>query len=178
MSSEAFTPELLPSIAQNFSQLPGYGLLEAANFDPLRMKADSGMGAGGRIVFIDPTVSDYQTLINGIKPDTEVVLLDPNRDGVEQITDALTGEIYSAVHIISHGSPGSIQIGSSHLGYDNITNYAGALQQWQKSLTPDADILLYGCDVALPPIPPLNKGGRIYCPPLVRGDGGDQNLLI
>ncbi|HAZ47375.1 MAG TPA: hypothetical protein DCZ55_23695 [Cyanobacteria bacterium UBA11371] len=160
MFSEALTPELLPAIAQNLSQLPGYGLLEAANFDPLRMKADSGMGAGGRIVFIDPTVSDYQTLINGIKPDTEVVVLDPNTDGVQQITDALTGEVYSAVHIISHGSPGSIQIGRSHLGDDNITNYAGALQQWQKSLTPDADILLYGCDVAIPPIPPLIQGGQ------------------
>lgn len=93
MFSEALTPELLPA-AQNLSQLPGYGLLEAGNFDPLRMKADSGMGAGGRIVFIDPTVADYQTLINGIKPDTSVVVLDPNKDGVQQITDALTGEIY------------------------------------------------------------------------------------
>ena len=148
MFSEALTPELLPAIAQNLSQLPSYGFSDAANFDPLRMKADSGMGAGGRIVFIDPTVSDYQTLINGIKPDTSVVVLDSSKDGVQQITDALTGEIYSEVHIVSHGSPGSIQIGSSHLGYDNITNYAGALQQWQKSLTPDADILLYGCNVA------------------------------
>jgi Domain of unknown function (DUF4347)/Bacterial Ig-like domain/Beta-propeller repeat len=162
MSFDVMTPELLPSIAQDLSQLSGYGLLEAANFDPLRMKADSGMGTSleRQIAFIDPTVPDYQTLINGIKPDTEVVVLDPNSDGVQQITDALTGEIYSAVHIISHGSPGSIQIGSSHLGEDNITDYAGALQQWQKSLTPDADILLYGCNVAAISEPPLNKGGQ------------------
>lgn len=55
---------------------------------------------------------------------------------------------FEAVHIISHGSPGSIQLGSSHLDYDSLSKNAGVLQQWKDYLSADADILLYGCDVA------------------------------
>ena len=101
------------------------------------------------IVFIDATVPDYQTLIDSAHPGTQVVLLDPSQDGIAQITAALQGGNFSAVHIVSHGSEGSIQLGSSILNAETLeTQYAASLQQWRESLTPDADILLYGCNVA------------------------------
>jgi Domain of unknown function (DUF4347) len=132
------------------NHFPNYDLCDTNSFDLLDMKACEGMDASVReIAFIDPTVPNYQTLLEGIHPYIQFVVLDANKDGVQQITDALTDGKYSAVHIISHGNSGSIQIGRSHLGDDNITDYAGELQQWRDALTPDADILLYGCNVTI-----------------------------
>ncbi|MDZ8078188.1 MAG: DUF4347 domain-containing protein [Nostoc sp. DcaGUA01] len=100
------------------------------------------------IVFIDRAVIDYQSLIAGIQPGTSVVILDSNKDGVEQITQALQGGTYQSVQIISHGSAGSLQLGATQLNANNLNSYSNQLQQWRNYLTQDADILLYGCSVA------------------------------
>ncbi|MCL1470075.1 Calx-beta domain-containing protein, partial [Argonema antarcticum] len=101
------------------------------------------------IVFIDSTVPDYQSLVAGVKPGTDVIIIYPTGDEVNQITQYITSrnEI-NTIHIVSHGSPGSLQLGSSTLNSGNLHTYGSQLQQWRNSLTDDADILLYGCDVA------------------------------
>jgi Domain of unknown function (DUF4347)/Lamin Tail Domain/RTX calcium-binding nonapeptide repeat (4 copies) len=100
------------------------------------------------IIFIDPTVEDYESLIAGIYPDTKVVILDRMKDGILQITENLQGGKYKAVHIVSHGSEGSLQLGSKQLNSSNLDTYKSQLQLWANYLTDEADILLYGCDVA------------------------------
>jgi len=100
------------------------------------------------IIFIDGAVTDYQSLIAGIQPGTNVVILDSNQDGVEQITQALQGGTYQSVQIISHGSTGTLQLGTTKLNASNLNSYSNQLQQWRQYLTDDADILLYGCNVA------------------------------
>jgi Ca2+-binding RTX toxin-like protein len=100
------------------------------------------------IIFIDTRVADYQSLIANIQPDTEVVILDPTKDGITQITESLLGKQYDSLHIVSHGSAGSLQLGSNYLNSGNLSQYESQLKQWKASLTEDADILLYGCDVA------------------------------
>jgi predicted cupin superfamily sugar epimerase len=54
----------------------------------------------------------------------------------------------ASVHIVSHGAEGSLQLGASTINSDNLQAYSNSLQQWASALTADADILLYGCDVA------------------------------
>ncbi len=100
------------------------------------------------IVFIDRAVTDYESLIAGIQPGTSVVILDSNQDGVEQITQALQGGNYQSVQIISHGSSGTLQLGATQLTANNLNSYSNQLQQWKNYLTDDADILLYGCNLA------------------------------
>jgi Ca2+-binding RTX toxin-like protein len=101
------------------------------------------------IVFIDPTVENYQNLAAGVKPGTEVIVLDSARDGVEQITEALASRSnIDSVQILSHGGSGSLHLGAARLNSDTINSYASQLQNWSKALTADADILVYGCDVA------------------------------
>ncbi|MBD1927824.1 DUF4347 domain-containing protein [Trichocoleus sp. FACHB-90] len=105
--------------------------------------------ANKEIVFIDTTVKDYQSLIAGVKAGTEVVILDSARDGVAQITQVLAGRSnIASIHIVSHGSEGSLQLGSTQINSNNLEAYTNSLQQWANALTPDADILLYGCNVA------------------------------
>ncbi len=38
------------------------------------------------IVFIDPTVEDYQILVRGTNPKIKIVILDTYRDSIKQIT--------------------------------------------------------------------------------------------
>jgi hypothetical protein len=54
----------------------------------------------------------------------------------------------SSLHILSHGASGSLQLGATGLSWDNLSHYTSELQSWAGALTADADILLYGCNVA------------------------------
>jgi len=80
------------------------------------------------LVIVDTATPDYQQLIDDVLAQNtdanlvEVVLLDSSRNGIEQLTDILSG--YSgldAVHLISHGSDGVVSIGSSVLDNSNLT---------------------------------------------------------
>ncbi|MFO1098517.1 MAG: DUF4347 domain-containing protein [Xanthobacteraceae bacterium] len=101
------------------------------------------------IAFIDPRVADYQELIKTFHPSVEVVVLDAERDGVQQIADWLEGRgNVEAVHIISHGAAASIRLGSSELSASTIASYELQFASIGAALSADADILIYGCDVA------------------------------
>ncbi|MDJ0592306.1 MAG: DUF4347 domain-containing protein [Pleurocapsa sp. MO_226.B13] len=102
-----------------------------------------------RLLFIDPTVADYQTLIDNLSQPAEVVILDAELDGIAQITDSLSNyDDLDAVHIVSHGDVGKLFLGSTVLERDTLSEYADELGSWGDSLTEAGDILLYGCDVA------------------------------
>ncbi len=96
------------------------------------------------IVFIDSSVSDYQTLQTGVVEGVETVILSRNQDGIEQISQILQQHPQiTTIHIVSHGSPGCLYLGNGQLNLDNISKYAELLQHWQSE-----NILLYGCNVA------------------------------
>ncbi|WP_293067833.1 MULTISPECIES: DUF4347 domain-containing protein [unclassified Moorena] len=100
------------------------------------------------IVFIDSGVDDYQSLVNGTVPEAEVIVLDSTQDGVEQITKALQGRTdITAIHIVSHGSPGCLYLGNSQLSLDTLNHYTPQLQTWSTTDSP-TPILFYGCNVA------------------------------
>ncbi|MDB9511191.1 DUF4347 domain-containing protein [Kamptonema animale CS-326] len=101
-----------------------------------------------QIIFVDDSVKDYQSLISGING-AEIAILNDKSSGIEQITAALANKKdIEALHILSHGSPGNLQIGAEGLNGNNIENFSTQLKQWGKALTEKGEILLYGCDVA------------------------------
>jgi len=56
------------------------------------------------LVFVDARVADYQTLIDGLAPGSEVYVIDAESDGVAQIAARLQGRSgIDALHIISRG---------------------------------------------------------------------------
>ncbi|WP_287221856.1 DUF4347 domain-containing protein [Prosthecochloris sp.] len=100
------------------------------------------------IVFIDSRISEKEVLINHFGADTEYHILDADRDGMHQIADALSGKAgYNSIQIFSHGSPGSLLIGSTTLDSNSISSYNAQLSAIGQALTADGDILLYGCNV-------------------------------
>src|SRR5262245_38978862 len=105
------------------------------------------------IVFIDTAVSGYQQLLADVHSDAtrnvETVLIDSSHDGVDQISQALAGEHdLDAIHIISHGADGALELGSTTLDFSGLLDRFDAIRGWGDALAADADILLYGCDVA------------------------------
>ncbi len=118
------------------------------------------------LVFIDTAVEDYQSLVNGVIPNTEVFVIDSAQNGVEQITEILAtraDQNLSNIHIVCHGTSGSLQLGNIHLGLDTLKDHSQQLQQWQKifstsgktdqplitsATTSKTNLLIYGCNVA------------------------------
>lgn len=100
------------------------------------------------LVFIDTSVADYKTLLNGIDPTATVILLDPAKDGVEQIAQAVSQyDNIQAIHIISHGSAGQLNLGSAVLNQATMYGqYADELAGVGGRLSTNADILIYGCN--------------------------------
>lgn len=96
------------------------------------------------LVFIDAGVDNYQQLVDGAVSTAEVFVLDKTADGIEQISQVLQQrQNVDAVHIISHGSPGTLYLGNNELGLDTFNRYANQLQQWDIR-----NLVLYGCNVA------------------------------
>ena len=100
------------------------------------------------IAFIGSEIPDSQTLISGIKKGIETARLDLNQDAIAQITQTLKGKKYSAIHIICHGAPSHLQLGNTALNIETLPQYTFEIQQWRESLSAEASILLYGCNVA------------------------------
>jgi hypothetical protein len=101
------------------------------------------------LVFIDAAVADGQVLAANVTAGSEVHFLDPTQDAIAQITNTLLGrKNISSVQVLSHGAAGELQLGHGWLDLANLPSYATQLQSWRSALTDDADLLLYGCNVA------------------------------
>ncbi|WP_204151608.1 Calx-beta domain-containing protein, partial [Leptolyngbya sp. CCY15150] len=102
------------------------------------------------LLVIDPSVQDYGQLIDGLRPGVVVYVLHPQQDGIEQITELLQhyNQQIQALHLITHGDRGQLHLGHSLLTTSTLGRYGRSLQRWSTALAPQADILIYGCQVA------------------------------
>jgi glucose/arabinose dehydrogenase len=106
-----------------------------------------GGSSNQNLVFIDSNLAETSILSSSFE-NAEVFLLNPNIDGIAQITNVLAQyQNVASVHIVSHGNAGDVLLGNSHLNLANISSYSSDLQSWSHALTTDADVLLYGCNV-------------------------------
>ena len=71
------------------------------------------------------------------------------------------------MHVISHGGPGHLQLGSSVVDAVALREAADGFEVWRRALTEDADLLVYGCDVA------AGDGGRAFIDALSQLTGAD-----
>ena len=102
-----------------------------------------------KLLFIDSQVENYHHLIPEVDLKTKIVILQPNQNGIDQISKSLDQfQNVDTLHIISHGAKGTLYLGNSLLNLDNIHQYSESIQQWGKSLSADGEILIYGCQVA------------------------------
>ena len=124
-----------------------------SNSDSDTLVDNTDVNASQEIVFINTNVDGYEELIAGLKSDDfreyEVVMLDADRDGIDQISEVLADRAdISAVHIITHGTDGQINLGNTWLNKNNMPQNIEPISAWGNALASDGDILFYGCNVA------------------------------
>ena len=100
------------------------------------------------IIFIDSTVENIAVILGNIASTTEVIILDSEQDGVEQIAATLEGRSgLDAIHIISHGRSGTLDLGNTKLTEATINGkHADEMAIIRNALSEDADLLIYGCN--------------------------------
>jgi uncharacterized repeat protein (TIGR02059 family) len=108
-----------------------------------------GTPSSPQVVFVFDNLPDWQLLAAAAPQGAEVVVLDGMQDGLEQIATHLQGRSgIGAVHILSHGSAGNVQLGSTALDASGLQARPELLARIGGALAADGDLLLYGCDVA------------------------------
>ena len=121
-----------------------------------------------QIFFIDERVADLQSLVAAMPSGSLWVLLNGGLDGLAQMQAALEGQQgLEAIHLISHGQPGVLQLGSTSLSLANLGGSSAALRRIGQSLAPGGDLLLYGCNVA------AGAQGRAFVEALAAASGVD-----
>jgi len=107
-------------------------------------------------------------LITLFPPAAEYHVLEAGHDGIDQMLGFLVGEQdLDSLHIISHGSSGSLELGSTVLDASSLAYYADTLAQIGASVREGGDILLYGCDVG------RGEEGRLFLEALAYVTGAD-----
>ncbi|MDC0834948.1 DUF4347 domain-containing protein [Geitlerinema sp. CS-897] len=115
-------------------------------FDPTVAFSDA---SDRTLVIIDGAIADRQTLLSGLDPRIETVVLDTTTDGLQQISEVLADRNdLDAVHLITHGDAGRLQLGNASLDGHHLDDFADILTDWGNALDADGDFLLYGCNVA------------------------------
>jgi uncharacterized repeat protein (TIGR01451 family) len=100
------------------------------------------------ILFVDPRVSNWQTLASSVGKNVQVVVIDPNRDGISQVTEALQGRSdLKSIQFLTYGSAGQIELGSAPITADALAAAKQQVASWSDHLAANADIEFWGCDV-------------------------------
>ena len=118
------------------------GNLTAANINVLANRYDTRQASlnatniqqGWNFVFIDSTVKDYQTLLDGTNGGSSVTVINPDQYGIQKVTETLasvTGA--NSLHIVSEGDVGNFWLGKDFVSTENIARYANDLQAWKTS---------------------------------------------
>ncbi|HZW20313.1 DUF4347 domain-containing protein [Noviherbaspirillum sp.] len=105
-----------------------------------------------QVAFVDTRVDHYQVLLEELSKTMQVVVLDPTRDGLQQIAEWTGSHVgLDAVHIVSHGRPGAVQLGSIELSSATMMweSTQEALEQIGAAIQSNGQMLVYGCNTAL-----------------------------
>ncbi|TNC94186.1 MAG: hypothetical protein FD118_4235, partial [Rhodocyclaceae bacterium] len=120
------------------------------------------------VIFVDGSLPDLHAILSGLDPSVTTIVLDPVQDGIQQMADALVGiSGLSAIHVISHGSSGRINLGAAQLSQNTLAQYHYQLAAIGLALSGMGDLLLYGCEVA------LGEVGQTFIQELASATGAD-----
>lgn len=108
------------------------------------------------LIVVDTSVPDIEQLLTALDLDRyadrefTILYVDAHLSGVELIGEYLgqSTERINAIHLVTHGFSGGVQVGEDVLTSGSLSEFAGRLESWRTYLTADADLFLYGCSIA------------------------------
>ncbi len=113
------------------------------------MTASRDSAFADELFLVDGALPDLDVLLAAAGPSRRVLVLDPFEDGVLQLARVVSQDSgLKAIHILSHGGPGTLRLGSVELNAAALPGYANALTTIASAMAETSDVLLYGCDVA------------------------------
>jgi methionine-rich copper-binding protein CopC len=117
------------------------------------------------LAVVDTTVEDHEVLARAARETGMDVV---NVSSAKELTAALSERSnLAAVHVLSHGTVGTVQIGDDTLQRGTLDQYSGLTGALDSSLGADGDVLLYGCRVA------ENGSGQAFVGDVANVTGGD-----
>ena len=104
--------------------------------------------AATQLMFVDPRVANWQQLIMGVAGDVEIIVIDTNRNGIDQVSAALAGrQNLAGLQFVTNGSPGAIELGRGAVNSATLMAQSDAVAGWADHLAVHADIALWGSEV-------------------------------
>jgi hypothetical protein len=107
------------------------------------------------LVIVDTATPNYELMLNDLAHGAdgprrlETLVMPSDAHGIAAISERLAAtRDLDAIHVISHGAAGALQLGNVVLSAENLDLYADSIRGWSASLKQGADILFYGCEVA------------------------------
>ncbi len=108
---------------------------------------DSVQGRPAGIVFVDISLVGQVPVAEF--GDELVVTIDGRSDPIDQMGGVIrSNDEVRSIRIFSHGSEGTLWLGEKAINLDYLFAKSGELSTWNCHLSEDADLLVYGCDVA------------------------------
>lgn len=118
--------------------------------DPVAI--DAPEEAFATLVVVDARVAEQEGFTLDVPANVTVRVVQNDESGLDAVSNELAsnpGRQYDTVHIISHGTPGSLSLGNEVISGGSLSAaQRDKLLGWGLYLTDEADILLYGCDIA------------------------------
>ncbi|WP_197465357.1 Ig-like domain-containing protein [Marinomonas sp. TW1] len=134
------------------TQLAETPLANVANTEQELEAALQSSDSSNSVYFIDGSLPDQDGLIAAIPSGANLYVIDSVQDGISQINAVLSqfDQPVDTIHLISHSTAdGHLQLGNSILNADSANGqYADALASINQQLSTNADVLIYGCDLA------------------------------
>ncbi|MBD2679207.1 MULTISPECIES: DUF4347 domain-containing protein [Nostoc] len=132
------------ALVTGFSSSQGLG----SNLIPNLLLTEAQLVNPQSIAFVDLSIPEVEKILQGLTTDL-IIPLQPEQDSITQITETLSNyDDLLGVHVISHGSSGQLELGNSVVNLETLHSRSQDLETWADALAADADILLYGCNVA------------------------------
>jgi large repetitive protein len=101
------------------------------------------------IAFIDRNVDDLETLLAGLRPELDPILLSDDEPALCQIARLVRcRDGLDAIHVIAHGRVGEVSFGAGALSLESLAGHAADLRAIGQALGNDGKLLLWSCDTA------------------------------
>lgn len=111
------------------------------------------------LIAIDAGVEHGDALAAAAIKGSKLIMLDPKKDSIQQITETIQRTFVTSVHIVTHGSAGRLHFSSGDLSIENLHLYAEQIESWFRyqpfhhsstiRVRPhDSFLSLYACNLA------------------------------
>ncbi|MGC6550476.1 MAG: Ig-like domain-containing protein, partial [Rubripirellula sp.] len=183
LNADGFTSEIL-SLGESEFAMPAQEALNethtehqasdaVAKFTNSKHQEADKLAPTNEIVFLDSSIENYHLLETSLSENFNLVLLKSHEDATQTIIHSLDRKHgLDAIHVLTHGAPGSISLGSHQLTSETLGQHAELLTSLRDTLSDSGDIFIYGCDVAQGEI------GEAFTSALANATGADVSASI